>query len=100
MDWGSLPWANIGATGVLALVVLMILRGAIVPRSTLDDVRADRDARLEEKQREIDALRKTMEDLGTAGVEQSMQITTLLEVARTAQHVLVSLPEVKRGDDS
>ena len=99
MDWSSLPWANIGATGVLTLVVLMILRGALVPRRTLEDVRSDRDARLGEKQREIDALRVSLEAWEAAGVEQSRQVTTLMEVGMTAKHVLLSLPDVKRGDE-
>lgn len=87
-----------GPATILAGVVWLILRGALVPRSTLDDVRADRDARLEEKQREIDALRSTVETLGATCDEQARHVSELLEVGRTAQHVLLSLPMIERGD--
>lgn len=97
MDFGSLPLQSMGAGTIVVLVVVMVLRGALVPRSTLDDVRADRDARLEEKDREIEALRATVDTL-TATVEaQAGHVGELLEVGRTAQHVLLSLPYGERG---
>jgi hypothetical protein len=98
MDWGSLPLQSMGAGTIVVLVVLMVLRGALVPRATLDDVRADRDARLEEKQREIDALRSTVDTLGATCDAQARHVSELLEVGRTAQHVLLSLPIAERGD--
>lgn len=99
MDWGSLPLQSMGAGTIVVLVVLMVLRGALVPRATLEDVRADRDARLSEKQREIDALRSTVEMLGATCDAQSRQVSELLEVGRTAQRVLLSLPGAERGDE-
>jgi hypothetical protein len=98
VDWSALPWGNLGAGGALLIVVMMVIRGALVPRSTLEDVRADRDARLEEKQREIDRLNEAVTAWQAAGVEQAGQVTKLLEVADTARHVLLSLPHGDRGD--
>lgn len=99
MDWGSLPLQSMGAGTIVVLVVLMVLRGALVPRATLEDVRADRDARLLEKQREIDALRLTVEALGATCDEQARNVAALLEVGRTARHVLLSLPPGDQGDE-
>lgn len=89
---------SVGPGGALLGVVWMVMRGAIVPRSTLDDVRADRDARLAEKQAEIAALRDTVQALQSTCSEQADQVTTLLEVGRTARHVLLSLPTGVGGD--
>jgi hypothetical protein len=97
MDWSQMPWGTLGPAGVLVIAVLMILRGDIVARRTLDDVRSDRDARLKEKQAEIDALYRQVEALQSTTTEQATQVTTLLEVAQTARHVLLSLP--KAGGD-
>lgn len=97
MDLGNLPLQSMGAGTIVVMVVVMVLRGMLVPRSTLEDVRADRDARLEEKQREIDALRATVDTLSATLETQSGHVTELLEVGRTAQHVLLSLPVGERG---
>lgn len=53
MEWAQLPIVNFGAFGVLLGVLWMVFNGhlvpnKLVPRSTLDDVRADRDARIAE----------------------------------------------------
>lgn len=97
MNWADMPWGTLGPAGVLVIAVLMMLRGDIVARRTLDDVRSDRDARLSEKQSEIDALHRQIEALQSVTHEQAGQVTTLLEVAQTARHVLLSLP--KAGGD-
>lgn len=99
MDLSKLPLATGSATALLGLVLLLVLLGKLVPRSTLDDVRkdvekaeTDRDKRLEEKQREIELWRSAfINEVGTTR-ELSGQVSTLMEVARTADHVLRALP--------
>lgn len=39
----GLPVTDLGATALLALVVLMVLTGRLVPRRALDDLRTERD---------------------------------------------------------
>lgn len=39
----AIPWAGLSLSGVLLLAVLMVLRGDIVPRSILADMKAERD---------------------------------------------------------
>ncbi|HEY9372077.1 hypothetical protein [Streptomyces sp.] len=51
MEWAQIPVVQLGALGVLLMVLWLVFRGnlapsTLVPRSTLDDVRADRDARI------------------------------------------------------
>lgn len=53
MEWTQIPVVQLGALGVLLAVLWLVFRGhlvpaTLVPRSTLDDVRADRDARVAE----------------------------------------------------
>jgi len=99
MDFSKLPLATGSATALLGLVLLLVLLGKLVPRSALDDARKDaeqvrkeRDKALEDKQREVDLWRSAfINEVGTTR-ELSSQVTQLMEVARTADHVLRSLP--------
>lgn len=99
MDFSKLPLATGSATALLGLVLLLVLLGKLVPRSALDDarkdaeqVRQDRDRALAEKQKEVDLWRSAfINEVGTTR-ELSSQNSQLMEVARTADHVLRSLP--------
>lgn len=105
MDFTTLPFATGGATALLGLTLLLVFMGKLVPRSTLEDARRDaeqtrldRDKRLEEKQKEVDLWRSAfINEVGTTR-ELSSQVTTLMEVARTADHVLRSLPPAGSGE--
>ena len=99
MDWSKLPLATGSATALLGLVLLMVLLGKLVPRSALDDARKDaetargeRDKAIEAKDREVDLWRSAF--LNEVGVtrELSSQNSQLMEVARTADHVLRNRP--------
>jgi len=99
MDFSKLPLATGSATALLGLVLLMVLLGKLVPRTALEDARKDseetkkdRDKRLEEKQKEVDLWRSAFINEVATTRELSSQVTTLMEVARTADHVLRSLP--------
>lgn len=99
MDFSKLPLATGSATALLGLVLLLVLLGKLVPRSHLDDAQkavekaeSDRDKRVDEKQREVDLWRSAfISEVGTTR-ELSSQVTELMELARTANHVLRSLP--------
>lgn len=87
-----------GAAAILALVVLFILVGRLVPRATVNDVRADRDARIAELAQERDTWRAAyMEEAAARRVAQD-QVGELLEFGRTADHVLRSLPRPALGE--
>lgn len=79
MDISALPIAPIGASALIAVVVLLILRGALVPRAVHED-------RMRDKDRQIDYLQ-------TSNAELIAQNSALLEVGHTAEKVLVSLRE-------
>lgn len=79
MDITTLPIAPIGATGILAMAILMLLRGALVPRAVHED-------RMRDKDRQIENLQAT-------NAELLAQNAALMQVGYTAERVLVSLRE-------
>jgi hypothetical protein len=94
VDVSTLPLVPMGATTILALVVLGIVRGALIPRRTYEDRMRDKDAQILYYQT---ALGREVERNG----ELSRQMGLLMEVGRTADHVLSSLPiAVGHGDGS
>lgn len=71
---------SLGATGILALFVLAILTGKLIPRRALDDAIADRNS-----------WREALTTSEEARHVQSAQITALTDVSRTTQHLAESL---------
>jgi hypothetical protein len=77
-----------GPVALLALTVLLILRGQLVPRATLEDLRADRDARISELATERETWRAAyLEEVEARRLAQE-QVDELLEFARTGDHLL------------
>lgn len=76
---------SLGATGLLAVVVVLVLTGRLVPKSTLDELRADKDKQIE--------IWRTAYDTSMSAQEvQREHISALLEAAETTTHVIQSLP--------
>ncbi|MEU0160247.1 hypothetical protein ABZ154_15735 [Streptomyces sp. NPDC006261] len=74
-----------GAVALLAIVVLMVLTGRLVPRRTFDDMKEDRnDWRTAHSKSEV------------ARVEAIRQTSELIELSRTGVHLLNALP---RGEE-
>lgn len=80
----DLPLIQGGATALLAVVVWLILTGRVVPRSTLDLVRATQEIRLAEAKHEADEWKQ-------AAKVSAQQVGALLEGQRTVIHLLESL---------
>lgn len=94
MDLSTLPLIPMGTTTILATVVLLIVKGGLIPRSTYEDRMRDKDAQILYYQTALDRERER------SGILTS-QVSTLMEVGRTADHVLSSLPTPhSRGDGS
>lgn len=85
MNLGNLPYVPLGATGILGLTVLMIFRGALIPRKTYED-------RLKDKDDQINFYRTALELETSRNAHLVQQVDTLMEVAATAEHVFRSLP--------
>lgn len=72
----GLPFVQLSASAILAVVVLMVLTGRLVPRRTLNDVVHDRD------------------QWRQAAQERSEQITRLLTATDTSTRALEALTDV------
>lgn len=80
-ELGGIGIVQGGAAGLLALVVLLVLTGRLIPRRTYDDLREERDM-----------WRQAFhESESTRHVERD-QALTAVEVGQTAVKVLQSLP--------
>lgn len=97
--------ANTGLAGIVSATVYMLLSGRLVPRSTVEDVRADRDARLIEvghqfeRLKEINAIweqtsktnedaRRILEDhLGKVIAEKQQQADALRDLAQVVKTI-------------
>lgn len=75
---------------MVVLIVLLILRGLLVPRSTLDMVR-------EEKQQQVDAWRMLAEGRQQLIDVQQKQIDLLMGTAQTTERVLDAVSEAARS---
>ncbi|MFI2620408.1 hypothetical protein [Streptomyces sp. NPDC018584] len=87
-----------GAVAIVTIVVLFIILGRLVPRSVLEDVRKDRDDRLQALVGERDAWREAYRESEAARMESQSQVGELLELSRTADHVLRAIRGEVHGD--
>lgn len=82
---------TLGAGGVVLLVVLMVLRGLLVPRSTVDLVVQDKD-------RQIEVWRTLAEGRQEMIGLQQTQLDLLMGTARTTERVLDAVSEAARSN--
>lgn len=86
MDWlqeiaAVIRIDQVAFAGLITLFVWMIFTGRLVPKSTTDDVRSERDV-----------WKQAYFTEAKAGVVKDGQINELMELARTSTHALASLP--------
>lgn len=106
MNIAGLDVLNLGAGGIVSIGVLAVLRGWLVPRRVLNDLRAATDARVADKELEIARTREgasewrstaTTKDQTIAA--QAKQIDELMDAVRLSQDLLRALPQPRgRGD--
>lgn len=81
---------TLGAGGVVLLVVLMVLRGLLVPRSTVDLVVQDKNDQI--------TLWKTLAEGRQEMIDlQQSQLDLLMGTARTTERVLDAVSEAARS---
>ncbi|MFD8899906.1 hypothetical protein [Streptomyces ardesiacus] len=87
-----------GAGAIVTLIVLLILRGSLVPRAVLEDVRKDRDARVSDLTAERDTWQAAHRESEAARIEAQRQVGELVELAKVADHVLRAIRGEVPGD--
>lgn len=85
MDWTALLTPSIGATGLLAVVVVMVLTGRLQPKASVDE-------RLADKDKQIDTWHTAYERSLEIQAEQRTQLTAMVGANETATKVLQALP--------
>ncbi|MFF8589925.1 hypothetical protein ACF061_00555 [Streptomyces sp. NPDC015220] len=80
--------SDIGLGALLTLVVLLILRGGLVPRRTHEDLLADRDN-----------WRSAFMESEKARAVEHEQVEELLELAKLGGHILTALPRPGQADE-
>ena len=84
MNWTSFATPAIGASGLLALGVLLIYFGKLVPSTTVDRVTAAKDE-------EIKLWKAAYDRSEAAHVIKDRQIAALMDAGRTTTHVLQAM---------
>lgn len=82
-----------GAVGLLALVIVAILLGRLVPRRSLEDVREDRDARLAASEKRGDEWRAAALIQDERNDVLAQQITQLLDSNRTTNALIEGMKQ-------
>lgn len=82
MDLTQIPVLPTSAGALVAIIVLLILRGQLVPKSAVDDVRADRDM-----------WKTAYESQVSRNKELTDTVTNFMEVARTTESVIRTAAE-------
>lgn len=85
MNWAHYLTPSLGATGLLAAVVIMVLTGRLLPRTNVQE-------RLAEKDRQIETWRTAYERAQEVQDRQREHISALLEATRTTTRVIQALP--------
>ena len=83
----QIPWATLGPGSLLALVVLLIIRGDLIPRKWHDEVRS----MLAQRDEVIDVQGQSITTL-------SEQVRRLADGQETIMHIVRELPRPESDD--
>ena len=88
-------WGSLGAfSGLVALVVTSIIRGWLKPKASVDELVAQLEKRLADRDELIKEQRKTIEAQDRRNDLLSEQVRQLVEVGHTSNAVLQAIPRV------
>ncbi|GAA2308734.1 hypothetical protein GCM10010149_68570 [Nonomuraea roseoviolacea subsp. roseoviolacea] len=100
MEWAQIPIVQGGAVVVLFAVLWLVFTGRLVPRSTLDDVRADWDARVAEAAEDPEAWKQLyVAECQTHQLTRQAHAQKIgAALAVRAQPLLAAQPHLGRAD--
>ncbi|MFM9652748.1 hypothetical protein [Streptomyces galilaeus] len=88
---------DLGAVALVGLIVLLVLRGQLVPRRQIEDLRTDKDRQIDELRVERDTWRQAHIVSEEARREAQDQAGEMLEMSRTAGYFFNALPQPHRS---
>jgi hypothetical protein len=89
--WLTSNGGSVGFAGLVSLAIWLILTGRLVPRASVDALRADWNARLDAKEVQVQDWKQSyFRSLDTVAV-QGKQIDELLEHSRTTAYFIQAL---------
>lgn len=94
MDYTTFLTPTLGVGGIVLMVVIMLLRGDLVPRRQADAVNTVKD-------QQIALYKELYEGAMEINRTREAQLASLMETARTTRRVLEAIPEaagVTEGD--
>jgi F0F1-type ATP synthase membrane subunit b/b' len=86
-----IPFGGLSFASLVTLAIVLIFRGDIVPKATVDAMRTDRDAIITQKNLEIDTLKQAFRLSEEARRLDGETNHELLELGRTTVHLLESI---------
>lgn len=96
-ELAKLPVEGIGVVSVIFIVGWMVFRGLLVPKSTVTDLTTSRDARIKDLAAERDKWESTANKALDALAVRNEQQAELMELARTTDAFIRSLPRAGRN---
>lgn len=97
---GDIPNSLVGqlsAAGLLAVVVLAIVRGWLVPRKVLEEARADRERQIEDAKAQCADWKAAFQAAEQARQVLAGQVDELLELARATDEFIRTTPRPGRA---
>lgn len=94
----GLPEFQVSAGVLIALVVVLILTGRLVPRRQLEDLRDDRDARVSAAEKQAAIWQSAYEAAVLSRRTSDTHVTQLMETAMITQDVLKAIPTLPQID--
>lgn len=85
----ALPVGTMGASGLLAVVILLILRGNLIPRNTYEE-------RMKDKEDQVEYYRTAYESERARNDELTGMVGTLVDAGKTTEYVMESLHQASQ----
>jgi hypothetical protein len=85
---------QVSAGALVAIIVVLVLTGRLVPRRTVDDLRADRDARILAAKEQTELWKHAYELAVQSRRSADSHVDELMEAARAAVQVIEVLPNL------
>lgn len=92
MNWLSLSLSSLTATTVLAITVLLVFTGQLIPRWVVTQIRKNYESQLKAAQQEADDWKAAYQAVNAAREVQGRQLDDLLDSAKTTDAFIRALP--------